>query len=51
MIHKYSVARFSVFEVIGIIKFVVSSVDTFSTRFPNIFADYPFGEVRIGNKS
>ena len=30
---------------------VVSSDDTFPTRFPNIFVDYPLGEMRIGNKS
>ena len=28
-----------------------SSDDTFPVNFPNIFADYPLGEMRIGNKS
>ena len=29
---------------------VVSSDDTFHARFPNIFADYPFGFMRVGDK-
>ena len=30
---------------------VVSSDNTFPASFPNIFIDYPSGEMRIGNKS
>ena len=29
----------------------VSGNDTFPASFPNIFVDYPLGEMRIGNKS
>ena len=29
---------------------VISSEDIFPVRFPNIFVDYPLGEIRIGNK-
>ena len=27
-----------------------SSKDTFPARFPNIFADYPLGQMRVGDK-
>ena len=30
---------------------VVSVDDTFAASFPNIFVDYPLGEMRVGNKS
>ena len=30
---------------------VVSSGDAFPVSFPNIFVDYPLGELQIGNKS
>ena len=30
---------------------VVSARDTFPVRFPNIFVDYPLGEMKIGDKS
>ena len=29
---------------------VVSSKDTFPAKFPNIFVDYPLGQMRVGNK-
>ena len=29
---------------------VVSSKDTFPARFPNIFVDYPLGQMRVGDK-
>ena len=29
---------------------VVSSDDTFPARFPNIFVNYPLGEMRVGNE-
>ena len=29
---------------------VVSSKDVFPTRFPNIFVDYPLGQMRVGDK-
>ena len=29
---------------------VVSSKDTFPVRFPNIFVDYPLGQMRVGDK-
>ena len=29
---------------------VVSSKDTFPARFPNIFADYPLGQMHVGDK-
>ena len=29
---------------------VVSDRDTFPARFPNIFADYPLGQMRVGDK-
>ena len=29
---------------------VVSSDGTFPARFPNIFVDYPLGEMRVGDK-
>ena len=29
---------------------VVSSKDTFPARFPNIFVDYPLGQMHIGDK-
>ena len=29
---------------------VVSARDTFTARFPNIFVDYPLGEMRVGDK-
>ena len=29
---------------------VISARDTFTARFSNIFADYPLGEMRVGNK-
>ena len=29
---------------------VVSSKDTFPARFPNIFVDYPLGEMHVGDK-
>ena len=29
---------------------VVSSKDTFPARFLNIFADYPLGQMRVGDK-
>ena len=28
----------------------VSSKDTFPARFPNIFVDYPLGQIRVGDK-
>ena len=31
-------------------KLVVSDRDTFPVRFPNIFVDYPLGQMRIGDK-
>ena len=30
---------------------VVSSKDTFPARFPNIFIDYPLGEMHIGDRT
>ena len=30
---------------------VVSARDTFPARFPNIFVDYPLGEMRVGDNS
>ena len=29
---------------------VVSDRDTFPARFPNIFVDYPLGQMRVGHK-
>ena len=29
---------------------VISSKDTFPARFPNIFVDYPLGQMRVGDK-
>ena len=29
---------------------VVSSKDTFPARFPNIFVDYPLGQMHVGDK-
>ena len=29
---------------------VISKNDTFSARFPNIFVDYPLGQVKVGDK-
>ena len=29
---------------------VVSSKDTFPAKFPNIFVEYPLGQMRVGNK-
>ena len=29
---------------------VISKNNTFSTRFPNIFVDYPLGSMRVGDK-
>ena len=29
---------------------VVNSKDTFPARFPNIFVDYPLGQMRVGDK-
>ena len=29
---------------------VISSKDTFYTRFPNIFVDYPLGQMKVGDK-
>ena len=29
---------------------VISSKDTFTTRFPNIFVDYPLGQMCVGDK-
>ena len=29
---------------------VVSHRDTFPARFPNIFVDYPLGQMRVGDK-
>ena len=29
---------------------VVSFKGTFPTRFPNIFIDYPLGEMKVGDK-
>ena len=29
---------------------VVSDRDTFPARFPNIFVDYPLGQIRVGGK-
>ena len=29
---------------------VISSKDTFPARFPNIFIDYPLGEMKVGDK-
>ena len=29
---------------------VVSSKDAFPARFPNIFVDYPLGQMRVGDK-
>ena len=29
---------------------VVSARDTFPTRFPNIFVDYPLGSMKVGDK-
>ena len=29
---------------------VVSSKDTFPARFPNIFVDYPLGQLKVGDK-
>ena len=29
---------------------VISSKDTFPVRFPNIFVDYPLGQMRVGDK-
>ena len=31
-------------------KVVVSARDTFPARFPNIFIDYPLGEMKVGDK-
>ena len=31
-------------------KIVVSARDTFPVRFPNIFIDYPLGQMHVGNK-
>ena len=30
---------------------VVSAKNTFPARFPNLFIDYPLGEMRVGDKS
>ena len=27
-----------------------SSKDTYPVRFPNVFRDYPLGQIRVGNK-
>ena len=29
---------------------VISTRDTFPARFPNIFVDYPLGQMKVGNK-
>ena len=29
---------------------VISARDTFSVRFPNIFVDYPLGQMQVGDK-
>ena len=29
---------------------VISFKDTFPARFPNIFIDYPLGEMKVGDK-
>ena len=29
---------------------VISSKDTFPVRFPNIFVDYPLGQMHVGDK-
>ena len=29
---------------------VISARDTFPVRFPNIFVDYPLGQMRVGDK-
>ena len=31
-------------------RIVVSARDTFLVRFPNIFVDYPFGSMKVGDK-
>ena len=30
---------------------VISSKDTFPARFPNIFVDYPLGQMRVGDRA
>ena len=30
---------------------VVSERDTFPARFPNIFVDYPLGQMRVGDRT
>ena len=42
---KYYLAKIFINKTI-----VVSSKDTFPARFPNIFVDYPLGQMHVGNK-
>ena len=32
-------------------KILVSARDTFPVRFPNIFIDYPLGEMKVGDRT